>query len=85
VSLEAIEVQNQTIFVHLRATSPTALCPQCGTPGFRVHSRYVRTIGDVAFGGRSLVLKLQVRKWICREVSCSQRIFAERFPEVVQR
>jgi transposase len=45
----------------------------------------VRTIGDVAFGGRSLMLKLRVRKWICREVSCSQRIFAERFPEVVQR
>jgi transposase len=31
------------------------------------------------------VLKLQVRKWVCREVSCSQRIFAERFPELVQR
>jgi hypothetical protein len=31
------------------------------------------------------VLKLRVRKWICREVSCSQRIFAERFPEVAQR
>jgi len=85
VSLETIEVQNQTIIVHLHATSPIALCPQCGTPGFRVHSRYVRTIGDVAFGGRSLILKLRVRKLLCREVSCSQRIFAERFPEVVQR
>ncbi len=31
------------------------------------------------------MLKLRVRKWICREVSCSQRIFAERFPEVIQR
>jgi hypothetical protein len=30
------------------------------------------------------VLKLRVRKWICREVSCSQQIFAERFPELVQ-
>jgi transposase len=69
VSLETIEVQNQTAIVHLHATSSTALCPQCGTPGSRVHSRYVRTIADVAFGGRSLVLKLQVRKWICREES----------------
>jgi len=31
------------------------------------------------------VLKLQVRKWVCREVSCSQRIKASRFPELVQR
>jgi len=45
----------------------------------------VRTIADIAFGERGLVLKLQVRKWICCEPSCSQRIFAERFPEMVQR
>jgi transposase len=31
------------------------------------------------------VLKLLVRKWICPEVSCSRKIFAERFPGVVQR
>ena len=85
MSLETIEVQNQTIIVHLHATSSTALCPRCGTPGSRVHSRYVRTIADIAFGERGLVLKLQVRKWICCEPSCSQRIFAERFPEMVQR
>ena len=85
MSLETIEVQKQTIIVHLHATSLRALCPRCGTPGSRVHSRYVRTIADVAFGERSLVLKLRVRKWICREASCSQQIFAERFPELVQR
>ncbi|GHO68053.1 hypothetical protein KSC_069450 [Ktedonobacter sp. SOSP1-52] len=26
-----------------------------------------------------------MRKWICLEASCSQRIFAERFPGLVQR
>lgn len=31
------------------------------------------------------MLKLLVRKWICRESSCSQRIFAERFPGLVER
>jgi transposase len=85
LGLETVEVENQRIIVHLYATSSTALCPRCGTPGSRVHSRYVRTIADVAFGGRSLVLKLRVRKWLCRETSCSQQIFAERFPELVQR
>jgi len=40
---------------------------------------------DVAFGGRCLVLKLLVRKWICPETSCCQKIFAERFPGLVQR
>jgi len=78
-------VHDQTIIVHLHATSPTAACPQCGTAGSRVHSRYERTMADVAFGGRKLVLKLLVRKWICAEASCSRHIFAERFPQLVQR
>lgn len=72
------------MIVHLHATAPTAACPRCGTTGSRVHSRYSRTIADVAFGGRHLELKLLVRKWICPEVLCSRHIFAERFPEVVQ-
>jgi transposase len=78
-------VQDQAIIVSLHAVSSTAACPQCGTAGSRVHSRYERTIVDLAFGGRSLTLKLLVRKWICPEALCSQHIFAERFPEVVQR
>ena len=85
MDLDSIEVHEQTVLVHLHATSLTARCPQCGTAGSRVHSRYQRTIVDLAFGGRSLTLKLLVRKWICPEALCSQHIFAERFPEVVQR
>jgi hypothetical protein len=78
-------VQDQTVIVHLHATAPTAACPQCGTAGSRIHSRYQRTIADVAFGRRCLVLKLLVRKWVCPLASCPQRIFAEHFRELVQR
>lgn len=73
------------MIVSLHASSPAAPCPQCGTAGSRVHSRYQRTIADVACGGRSLVFKVLVRKWICPNAACSQRIFAERFPGFVQR
>jgi transposase len=85
VELDRIEVHEQTVLVSLHSTSLTASCPRCGTAGSRVHSRYQRTIADLACGGRSLALKLLVRKWICPEASCSQHIFAERFPELVQR
>ncbi len=84
MDLETIEVQNQTVIIYLHVTSLTALCPRCGTLAARVQSRYCRTIADVACGQRCLVLKLRVRKWFCREASCSQRIFAERFPELVK-
>src|SRR5712692_10610930 len=85
LDLDSIQVHEQTVLVSLHATSPTAACSQCGTAGSRVHSRYERTIADLAFGGRNLVLRLLVRKWICPEASCSRHIFAERFPELVQR
>jgi transposase len=78
-------LSDQTVLVHLQAISSTAPCPQCGTPSSRVHCRYRRTIADVALGGRHLLLKLHVRKWICREASCPQCIFAERFPGLVRR
>ncbi len=83
--MASIEVREQTVIVYLHATAASAACPQCGTAGSRVHSRYQRTIADVAFGGRNLVLKLLVRKWICSQAPCSRHIFAERFPELVQR
>ena len=85
MDLDSIEIHEQRVVVYLHATSPIAACPQCSTAGSRVHSRYQRTITDVAFGGRSLVLKLLVRKWICPEASCSRKIFAERFLGLVQR
>ena len=85
MELDNVEVHEQRVIIHLHATSSPATCPQCGTAGSRVHSRYERTITDVAFGGRCLVLKLLVRKWICPQTSCCQKIFAERFPGLVQR
>jgi hypothetical protein len=85
VGLETIELSEQTILVHLHAMRINSSLPtvrnawlSCPQPLSAHHCR-------VAFGARRLILKLLVRKWICREPSCSQRIFAERFPELVQR
>jgi hypothetical protein len=57
LSIDAVEQQDQTLLVHLHATSPIAPCPRCGTAGSRVHSRYLRTIADVACVGQRLVRK----------------------------
>ena len=84
LSIDVIEQDAQTLFVHLHATTLTVPCPRCGTSGSYVHSHYHRTVADVSCGGQRLLLKLLVRKWVCAEVSCSQRIFAERFPDFVQ-
>ncbi len=85
LSIDAVEQNHDLLVVSLSAISSVVPCPRCGTPGSRIHSRYRRTVADVACGGQRVVLKLTVRKWVCGSPSCSQRIFAERFVELVQR
>jgi transposase len=85
LALDTITVRDHTITIHIHATAATTACPRCGTIGSRIHSRYQRTITDGPFAGRALVFKLRVRKWICPSPACPQRIFAERFPDLVQR
>src|SRR6266699_2380534 len=85
LSIDAVEQNHNLLVVSLSAISSVVPCPRCGTPGSRIHSRYRRTVADVACGGQRVVLKLTVRKWVCSSPSCSQRIFAEHFVELVQR
>ena len=84
LSIDTIEQWSQTLLVSLHATSSIVPCPRCGTPGSRIHSCYHRTVADVTCGGQRVALKLLVRKWVCALASCPQRIFAERFPGLVQ-
>jgi transposase len=47
-----------------------------------VQSRYTRRLHDLPASGRPVRLQLSVRRLVCAERSCAQRIFAERFPAV---
>jgi hypothetical protein len=39
---------------------------------------------DVPCGGRSVVLRLCVRKFFCWTATCPRKVFAERLPDLVQ-
>ncbi|MFB4285577.1 transposase family protein [Nonomuraea sp. MTCD27] len=45
-------------------------CPECGLLSTRVHSRYRRTVWDLATGGRPVKVELEVRRFFCGEPSC---------------
>jgi len=47
----------------------------------RVHSRYERHLDDLPAHGRRVRIRLQVRRYRCRDENCSRKIFAERFDE----
>jgi transposase len=68
----------------LVTTSPTAACPRCSTPSDRIHSRYRRTVADLALHDRSVALRLLVRKFRCTKPDCPQAIFCERLPQLLK-
>ena len=75
-----VTIEGDRLTFAVAATRRTAPCPLCHRTATRVHSRYVRTLVDLPWAGRSVRLCLDVRRFRCRNRACSRRIFAERFP-----
>ncbi len=79
-----VEMTQTQLTVEVVSTEPYAHCPGCWNPSDAVHCQYQRTVHDVPCGGRSVVLRLGVRKFFCRTPTCERKVFAERLPELVQ-
>ena len=74
VSVEAAGSQFQ---IHVKTSDAYARCIACNSPSKRVHSRYTRTLRDLAIAGQPTVLRVQVRRFRCEDAQCTQRIFSE--------
>lgn len=61
------------------------MCPDCGRESERVHSRYLRTLADVAVGGRPVLIGLSVRRLFCDSPNCTRRTFAEQVKGLTAR
>ena len=70
-----VEISPTQLTVEVIATQPWACCPACGTLSDSVHCQYQRTVHDVPCGGRKVVLRLRVRKFVCRCASCPRKVF----------
>ncbi|UEM20785.1 ISL3 family transposase (plasmid) [Skermanella mucosa] len=82
LAVEQVVVHPDRVVVAVRARAATASCPLCRRRSRRVHSRYIRHLGDLPWQGRIGHLDLQVRRFRCSAPGCPRRIFAERLPEV---
>ena len=76
--IDQINAGATMLTVSMTSRLPTSTCPLCGTGASRIHSRYQRTVTDVACGGRQLRLLLTVRKFFCDTPECARKIFTER-------
>jgi transposase len=82
VAVDRIAVAQDRVVVTVRARAEAAACPDCRRLSHRVHSRYVRRLGDLPWQGRAGQIDLQVRRFRCSGPACPRRIFAERLPAV---
>ena len=76
-------MEQEYVFLHLTATSPTAACPCCAVSSSSIHSRYQRHLTDLPWGPCTVRIQLRVRKFVCQNPRCERRIFTERLPELV--
>jgi transposase len=75
----------RSVRIHASTYDSQAVCPVCGVPARRVHSRYERRISDTAVSGRELLIHLGVRRFFCDNVACSKKIFSEQVPGLTVR
>jgi len=68
------------VTVEARSTASAVSCPGCGVASARLHGRYQRSIGDVPVGGSRVVIRLQVRRFLCQQPGCGRVTFAEQIP-----
>ena len=84
IRLDDLVLTPTTVVALLVCTSSTAPCPRCGTTTDRIHSHYRRTVADLPCHGRILALRLFVRRFRCTNPACTQYIFCERLPQLLQ-
>ncbi|MFD0385893.1 transposase family protein [Streptomyces stramineus] len=71
--------------VEALSTARQATCPGCGHLPERIHGSYLRFPHDLPTAGKSVVVALKVRRFVCSERSCPRKTFAEQAPGLTRR
>lgn len=84
-TIEQVMIEGDQITIRAQSQTVSALCPACSHPSSRIHSRYKRQLADLPWGGRSVRLVMQVRRFFCPQQTCSRKTFAEVIPTIAER
>jgi len=83
--IERVVTSRTELMVQARSRRRTAVCPSCGQPSSRVHSRYVRRLWEQPCTGRRVRLILTVHRFRCVNARCRRCTFAEPLEDLAQR
>lgn len=78
-------IWRDTDALHLAAstTRQQARCPLGQRRSRWVHSRYERTLADLPWCGKRVLIHLRTRRFVCRVRWCRRKIFTERLPALM--
>ncbi|MEU1439548.1 transposase family protein [Streptomyces sp. NPDC005786] len=77
-AVKSAEDDGEAMWIGIAGKSAGAECPGCGRWSNRLHGSYLRFPADLPSAGRFLVLRLQVRRFICADTSCGRQTCVER-------
>ncbi|MFJ8955169.1 ISL3 family transposase [Streptomyces sp. NPDC102381] len=77
VRVERVWSAGGVVQIAARTRELMVACPDCGCGSARVHSRYSRTLADVAAGAGPVLIRLSVRRLFCDASGCGRRTFVE--------
>ena len=84
IFVSSVRATTTELVLHIACRNACAACPLCQQPSERVHGHYVRTVADLPCAGRRVILRLSIRKFVCRTPACPRQIFTERLSDLVQ-
>lgn len=76
--VQRVDVRSELLTVIAQPRLKSGACPACGEFSRSVHSRYERVLADLPAHGRSVILRVQARRFRCVWPDCPRRVFAER-------
>ena len=82
--VERNQITEHGLVIEAEASHPTSCCPLCTQTSASIKTRYRRILRDAPCAGRQVQLILTVRKFYCRNSSCSRKVFTERLPTFVE-
>ncbi|MGW5751646.1 ISL3 family transposase [Nocardia rhamnosiphila] len=82
--VEDVGVAGSRLVVRARTPGGVAECPGCGAGSDRVHGVHERRLADLPVDGRSVVVRVRIRRLYCLAQGC-QRTFREQVPGVLER
>ena len=77
-----MRAETHKIVLAVAISAPTAQCPNCQQWAQSIHSRYVRHLSDLPWGGVQVQIELKVRRFRCSTPNCCHHYFTERVPEM---